>query len=106
MFEETPYPLHKQQHDKIFFRIESSGKESVNFTFLCTLILKVLLPFLQATLTNLKDVLFLGNPMYEELPDRAEARIRVIAHLPQVTKVDGELVKPSDIEAAKGIELE
>ena len=64
-----------------------------------------MLPFLQATLTNLKDVLFIGNPMYEDLTDRAEARIRVLAYLPQVTKVDGELVKPSDIEAAKALEL-
>lgn len=43
--------------------------------------------------------------MYEDLTDRAEARIRVLAYLPQVTKVDGELVKPSEIEAAKALEL-
>lgn len=59
-----------------------------------------------ATLSNLRDVVFVGNPMYEDLTDRSEARIRVIARLPQVTKVDGELVKPSDIEAAKALEFE
>ena len=50
---------------------------------------------------NLKDVLFVGNPMYEEAADREEARLRVLARLPQVTKIDGQLVKPSDVEAAR-----
>lgn len=54
----------------------------------------------QASLDNLKDVMFLGNPMYEEAADRDEAKLRVLARLPQVTKIDGVLVKPSDIEAA------
>ncbi len=49
----------------------------------------------------MKDVLFIGNPMYEEAADRQEARLRVLARLPQVTKIDGELVKPSEIEASK-----
>ncbi len=39
--------------------------------------------------------------MYDECIDRNEARLRVLARLPQVTKIDGELVKPSEIEAAK-----
>jgi len=52
-------------------------------------------------LDNLKDVLFLGNPMYEEAADRDEARLRVLARLPQVTKIDGDLVKPSEVEAAR-----
>lgn len=39
--------------------------------------------------------------MYEEAADREEARLRVLARLPQVVKIDGELVKPSEIEASK-----
>ena len=50
---------------------------------------------------NLKDVLFVGNPMYDECADRSEARLRVLARLPHVTKIDGELVKPSELEASK-----
>jgi len=54
-----------------------------------------------ACLTKLKDVLFLGNPMYENLT-KAEARIEVLKRLPNVTKIDGELVKPDEREAASG----
>lgn len=53
-----------------------------------------------AGLEKLKDVLFLGNPMYDEAADKVEARLRVLARLPQVTKIDGQLVKPSEIEAS------
>jgi hypothetical protein len=49
----------------------------------------------------LKDVLFIGNPMYDEAADKYEARLRVLARLPQVTKIDGELVKPSEVEASR-----
>ncbi len=55
----------------------------------------------KSTLPNLKDVLFVGNPMYDGCADRNEARLRVLARLPQVTKIDGELVKPSEVDAAK-----
>jgi dynein light chain 1 len=49
----------------------------------------------------LKEVLFVGNPMYDEASDREEARLRVLAHLPQLIKIDGQLVKPSEVEAAR-----
>lgn len=52
-------------------------------------------------LKKLKDVLFLGNPMYDEVSDCNEARIHVLSYLPQVTKIDGHFVKPSDLEAAQ-----
>ncbi len=39
--------------------------------------------------------------MYEEASDKEEARLRVLACLPQVTKIDGELVKPSEVEGAR-----
>lgn len=54
-----------------------------------------------ATLDSLKEVLFVGNPMYDEAADKDEARLRVLARLPQLMKIDGHLVKPSDIDAMK-----
>lgn len=56
-----------------------------------------------ATLPKLRDVLFVGNPMYDDLPDKNEARLHVLKHLPNVTKIDGEMVKPSEVEAAKNL---
>ena len=44
--------------------------------------------------------------MYEEVGDKKEARIHVLARLPQVTKIDGEMVKPTDVEASKLISTE
>ena len=38
----------------------------------------------QAGLTELKDVLFVGNPMYEGM-DRKDAKLQVLKRLPQVT---------------------
>lgn len=45
----------------------------------------------QAGLNNLRDVLFVGNPIYEEFT-RDQARIEVIKRLPQVAKIDGDMV--------------
>ena len=39
--------------------------------------------------------------MYDDCADKNEARLRILARLPQVTKIDGELVKPAEIEASK-----
>jgi len=52
---------------------------------------------------NLKDVLFLGNPMYDDVADKNEAFLRVLKILPQVTKIDGRMVTPSDVEAARAL---
>lgn len=52
-------------------------------------------------LNKLKEVLFIGNPMYDEVSDNDEARIHVLSYLPQVTKIDGRIVKPSELEAAQ-----
>ena len=54
-----------------------------------------------AGLPRLREVLFVGNPMYGEVDD---PRLHVIKRLPQVKKVDGELVKPAEMEAAKALE--
>ena len=39
--------------------------------------------------------------MYEEVSDKQEARLKILQHLPQVTKIDGDLVKPFEVESAK-----
>lgn len=48
---------------------------------------------------NLRDVLFVGNPIYDEMP-REQARIEVLRRLPQVAKIDGDMVKPLERELA------
>lgn len=53
-------------------------------------------------MTNLQDVLFFGNPIYDDMP-KEQARIEVLKHLPQVVKIDGDMVKPSEREAATGM---
>jgi dynein light chain 1 len=50
----------------------------------------------------LRDVLFVGNPIYDEMP-KEQARIEVLKRLPQVAKIDGDMVKPAEREAATGI---
>jgi len=55
-----------------------------------------------AGLANLRDVLFIGNPIYDEMP-KEQARIEVLKHLPQVAKIDGDMVKPTERELATGI---
>ncbi|CAM9576206.1 unnamed protein product [Chrysoparadoxa australica] len=54
-----------------------------------------------AGLENLRDVLFTGNPIYENM-SREEARIEVLRHLPNVSKIDGDMVKPAERELAAG----
>ena len=44
---------------------------------------------------QLRDVLFIGNPMYSEVASREEARIEILRHLPNLKKIDGEFVKIS-----------
>lgn len=46
-------------------------------------------------------MLFVGNPIYEGL-SKEEAKIEVLHRLPQVKKVDGEIVTPADLEKAAG----
>lgn len=56
-----------------------------------------------AGLANLRDVVFVGNPIYDEMP-RDQARLEIIRRLPQVAKIDDEMVKPMEREAAIGAE--
>jgi dynein light chain 1 len=55
-----------------------------------------------ASLPNLKDVLFVGNPIYDEHP-KDQCRIEVIKRLPNIAKLDGDMVKPSERELATGV---
>jgi dynein light chain 1 len=47
----------------------------------------------------LHDVLFVGNPIYEGM-DRREAKLRVLKRVPQVLKIDGDVIVEADREAA------
>jgi len=51
--------------------------------------------------TELRDVLFIGNPMYSEVSGKEEARIEILRRLPNLKKIDGEFVKPAEVEAAQ-----
>jgi len=55
-----------------------------------------------ASLPNLRDVLFAGNPIYDDLP-KEQARIEVLKRLPNVVKIDGDMVKPMEREIASGV---
>ena len=55
--------------------------------------------FVQAGLPELRDVLFVGNPIYDEL-SREQQRIEVLKKLPNVAKIDGDMVKPAEREEA------
>lgn len=46
-------------------------------------------------------MLFVGNPIYEDMT-KDEARIEVLRRLPNVAKIDGDMVKPSERELATG----
>jgi hypothetical protein len=56
----------------------------------------------QAGLPNLRDVLFIGNPIYDDY-SRENARIEVLRRIPQVAKIDGDMVKPAEREQASGV---
>jgi dynein light chain 1 len=51
-------------------------------------------------LSFLRDVVFIGNPMYDEVSSRRDARIEILKYLPSVSKIDGEMVKPAEREEA------
>ena len=52
------------------------------------------------SLENLKDVLFFGNPIYDDLT-KEQCRIEVLKKLPNLTKIDGDMVKPAEREQAQ-----
>ena len=56
----------------------------------------------QASLPKLRDVLFVGNPIYDGM-SKEDARLEVLKHLPNLQKIDGDMVTPMDKEKALGI---
>ena len=50
---------------------------------------------------RLRDILFVGNPMYSEVSSKEDAHIEILRHLPNPKKIDGEFVKHSETEAAQ-----
>lgn len=54
-----------------------------------------------AALPKLRDVLFTGNPIYENL-SKEEQRLNVLTRIPQVAKIDGDMVKQNERDAVSG----
>lgn len=54
-----------------------------------------------ASLPMLRDVLFTGNPIYDNL-SKEDARLNVLKRIPKVAKIDGDMVKQTEREAALG----
>ena len=48
---------------------------------------------------NLRDVLFIGNPIYDQLSTE-QSRIEVLKRLPNLAKIDGVVVSPGERETA------
>ena len=55
-----------------------------------------------AGMESLRDILFFGNPIYADFPPE-QCRIEVLKRVPQVTKIDGDMVTPSDRDLANGV---
>ncbi|GMH73817.1 hypothetical protein TrRE_jg817 [Triparma retinervis] len=53
-----------------------------------------------AALPALKDILLVGNPIYDSFETPELRRVEVLRHLPQLSKIDGQMVKPAEREAA------
>lgn len=51
-------------------------------------------------LTNLRDILLIGNPIYADMPSIEMARVEILKYLPDLTKIDGDMVKPGERELA------
>mgnify|MGYP006174186989 CR=1 FL=1 len=54
-------------------------------------------------LTELRDVLFVGNPFYDGLTPEQQ-RVEVLKRLPQLAKIDGVMVTPAERAEASGAE--
>ena len=48
---------------------------------------------------NLRDLLLVGNPIYDEF-EYAQCRIEVLKRLPDLAKIDGDMVKPGERDLA------
>lgn len=55
-----------------------------------------------AGLSELREVAFVGNPVYEGI-DKNMAKLQVLKRLPQLSKIDSEMVSPNERDAAKSL---
>ena len=55
-----------------------------------------------ASLPELREVAFVGNPCYEGL-DKNAAKLQVLKRIPQLSKIDSEMVSPNERDAAKSL---
>jgi dynein light chain 1 len=55
-----------------------------------------------AGLSSLREVLFTGNPIYDGM-DKAQAKLQVVKRLPNIAKVDNDMVSPGERDAAKAL---
>lgn len=56
-----------------------------------------------ASLPSLQDLLLAGNPIYDNAPDQATARLMAIKRVPQITKLDNVVISPGEREKAKSL---
>ena len=56
------------------------------------------------TLQNIKTVLFVGNPIYNDYNSREEAIPKVVKKIPQIETVDAKLVTAAIRQAAEEME--
>ena len=63
--------------------------------------MSTLSPAKLAGLPNLRDILLVGNPCYEGL-EKAEQRRKVLEQLPNIAKIDGEMVTGADRAGGDG----
>ena len=56
-----------------------------------------------ASLPSLQDLLLAGNPIYDNAPDHATARLMAIKRVPQITKLDNVVISPGEREKAKSL---
>lgn len=55
-----------------------------------------------AGLPSLREVLFTGNPIYDGM-EKAAAKLQVIKRIPNIQKVDNDMVSPGERDAAKAL---
>ena len=55
-----------------------------------------------AGLSSLREVLFTGNPIYDGM-EKAQAKLQVLKRLPNLAKIDNDMVSPGERDAAKAL---
>ena len=55
-----------------------------------------------AGLSSLREVLFTGNPIYDGM-EKSAAKLQVLKRLPNLAKIDNDMVSPGERDAAKAL---